>query len=82
MAACYLNLTKADDVDVDDCPVGLLPLLIDATYTEWAGWCRCGEWFMPGPAFDPEDVANAWGDHVAPDPEPRILFASFDPSAT
>lgn len=75
-ARCFLELERAEDIDADDCPAGLLPMLVNAPHDLWSGYCTCGEWWMPGPAFAPSDVANAWGDHLTPDDdEPRILFA-------
>ena len=72
---CYLHLSKTEDVDVDECPPGLLPSLLDAGVDAWSGWCSCSGWWMPGPAFDAEDVANAWGDHL--DGNKRILFVEM-----
>lgn len=37
------------------------------------GTCDCGEWECP-PCPGPEEVANAWGDHLVPSARPRVAF--------
>lgn len=43
----------------------------------YIGYCDCGEWTVPMGCPGPEEVANAWGDHLVPSDRPSVVFGTL-----
>jgi len=42
------------------------------------GTCDCGRWVTPMGCPGPEEVANAWGDHLRPSARPNVIFVNLE----